>query len=183
MNIKHVLKTTFISFLALLATLQTNAQDSLYTKFDRKINDAYRFDNPDWVRDISEATNIAMEIAKTQNNYREIVEVGNFLLKVKDYKNALTFLEFAAINKEMLAWCDIARMHFLGIGVPQNIKKAMKFSIKGSNIAPILYGLRMGCFSKRWKVFTNRLSNMRSNAYPIRKAYLKTLKTVATLLM
>ncbi len=103
MNIKHVLKTTFISFLALLATLQTNAQDSLYTKFDRKINDAYRFKNPDWVRDISEATSIAMEIAKTQNRYREIVEVGNFLLEVKDYKNALTFLEFAAINKEMLA--------------------------------------------------------------------------------
>ena len=103
MNIKHVLKTTFISFLALLATLQTNAQDSLYTKFDRKINDAYRFKNPDWVRDISEAASIAMEIAKTQNNYREIVEVGNFLLEVKDYKNALTFLEFAAINKEMLA--------------------------------------------------------------------------------
>ena len=103
MNIKHVLKTTFISFLALLATLQTNAQDSLYTKFDRKIKDAHRFKNPDWVRDISEATSIAMEIAKTQNNYRQIVEVGNFLLEVKDYKNALTFLEFAAINKEMLA--------------------------------------------------------------------------------
>lgn len=131
MNIKYVLKTTFISFLALLATLQTNAQDSLYTKFYRKINDAHRFDNPDWVRDISEATSIAIEIAKTQNNYREIVEVGNFLLEVKDYKNALTFLEFAAINKEMLAWCDIARMHYEGLGVPKDIKKGNKLFEKG----------------------------------------------------
>ena len=131
MNIKHVLKTTFISFLALLATLQTNAQDSLYTKFDRKINDAHRFENPDWVRDISEATSIAMEIAKTQNNYREIVEVGNFLLEVKDYKNALTFLEFAAINKEMLAWCDIARIHYEGLGVPKDLKKGNKLFEKG----------------------------------------------------
>lgn len=126
MNIKHVLKTTFILFLALLATLQTNAQDSLYTKFDRKINDAYRFENPDWVRDISEVASIAMEIAKTQNNYREIVEVGNFLLEVKDYKNALTFLEFAAINKEKHAWNEVVRDYFQESDIPNDIKERHK---------------------------------------------------------
>lgn len=153
MNIKHVLKTTFISFLALLATLQTNAQDSLYTKFDRKINDAHRFENPDWVRDISEAASIAIEIAKTQNNYREIVEVGNFLLKVKDYKNALTFLEFAAINKEMLAWCDIARMHFLGIGVPQNIKKSNEIFNKGLEYCADFIRFKDGMFFEKMEGF------------------------------
>lgn len=126
MNIKHVLKTTFISFLALLATLQTNAQDSLYTKFNRKINDAHRFKNPDWVRDISEAASIAMEIAKTQNRYREIVEVGNFLLEVKDYKNALTFLEFAAINKEKHAWNEVVRDYFQVSDIPNDIKERHK---------------------------------------------------------
>lgn len=142
MNIKYILKTTFISFLALLARLQTNAQDSLYTKFYRKINDAYRFENPDWVSDISEVASIATEIAKTQNRYREIVEVGNFLLEVRDYKNALTFLEFAAINKEMMAWSEFARMHYEGLGVPKNIKKGYKLFEKCLKYCERLYKIQ-----------------------------------------
>lgn len=121
----------------LFAVFSANAYE-LYDKVISKISDArsnYEKSNPQWLADINQAIDFANQYVNQhrpyEDGYKGIAEIGSFFLSIKNYKNALTFLNLAAFNKSLYAWCEISRMHFEGLGFPKDIDKGNEYLEKG----------------------------------------------------
>ena len=126
---KNIFKILCAAAAFAFAFQAAGAENALLEKFEGRLRAAEYSQNqksPQWLGDIVEAASLALELAKTQNNYEAACGVGEFLADVNDYKNAMVFLELAAANGVADAWLALAVMHFEGAGVPKDFEKGSK---------------------------------------------------------